>query len=100
MALISGVKATSRLRWKSGSLKPYSSPPQGEGGIVANGASPADFLEDNLLIAANVMHAAAAAGVEKLLFSAHPASTRSLPTSRSRRITLFTRESTKLSGAT
>src|SRR5262249_30985838 len=38
------------------------------GGIVANDASPADFLYDNLAIAANIIHAAAANGVEKLLF--------------------------------
>ena len=38
------------------------------GGIVANMTSPADFLNDNLMISANVIHAAAANGVEKLLF--------------------------------
>ena len=38
------------------------------GGIVANSTSPADFLEDNLSIATNVIHAAARGGVEKLLF--------------------------------
>ena len=38
------------------------------GGIVANVTSPADFLSDNLMISANVIHSAAAAGVEKLLF--------------------------------
>ena len=39
------------------------------GGIVANDSAPVDFLYDNLAIATNVMHAAAAsAGVEKLLF--------------------------------
>jgi GDP-L-fucose synthase len=38
------------------------------GGIVANNTRPADFLEDNLTIATNVIHAAAANGVEKLLF--------------------------------
>ena len=38
------------------------------GGIVANMTSPADFLEDNLMISVNVIHAAAAADVEKLLF--------------------------------
>ena len=38
------------------------------GGIVANMTSPADFLNDNLMISANVIHAAAAYGVEKLLF--------------------------------
>ena len=38
------------------------------GGIVANSTSPVDFLEDNLSIATNVIHAAARGGVEKLLF--------------------------------
>lgn len=38
------------------------------GGIVANMTSPADFLGDNLTIAANVIHTAAATRVEKLLF--------------------------------
>jgi GDP-L-fucose synthase len=38
------------------------------GGILANATSPADFLYDNLMIEANVIHAAFAAGVEKLLF--------------------------------
>ncbi len=38
------------------------------GGIVANDSAPAQFLYDNLAIAANVIHGAAAAGVEKLLF--------------------------------
>ena len=38
------------------------------GGIVANDSAPVDFLYDNLAIATNVMHAAAAAKVEKLLF--------------------------------
>jgi GDP-L-fucose synthase len=38
------------------------------GGIVANDSAPVDFLYDNLAIATNVMHAAAAARVEKLLF--------------------------------
>src|SRR6476660_8698960 len=38
------------------------------GGIVANDSEPIDFLYDNLTIATNVMHAAAAIGVEKLLF--------------------------------
>ena len=37
------------------------------GGIVANDSAPVDFLYDNLAIATNVMHAAAAK-VEKLLF--------------------------------
>jgi GDP-L-fucose synthase len=38
------------------------------GGIAANMARPVDFLYDNLAIASNVIHAAAATGVEKLLF--------------------------------
>lgn len=38
------------------------------GGILANDTYPADFLYENLMIAANVIHAAAQVGVEKLLF--------------------------------
>ena len=38
------------------------------GGIVANDSAPMDFLYDNLAIASNVIHTAAAQGVEKLLF--------------------------------
>jgi len=38
------------------------------GGIVANSTYPADFLYENLLIAANVINSAASSGVEKLLF--------------------------------
>jgi GDP-L-fucose synthase len=38
------------------------------GGIHANSTYPADFLYDNLMIAANVTRAAHAAGVEKMLF--------------------------------
>jgi GDP-L-fucose synthase len=38
------------------------------GGILANDTYPADFLYDNLMIAANVIHAAHQTGVEKLLF--------------------------------
>lgn len=38
------------------------------GGILANDSYPADFLYENLMIAANVIHAAHGAGVEKLLF--------------------------------
>src|SRR5438876_4905610 len=38
------------------------------GGIYANSAHQADFLYENVTIAANVMHAAANHGVEKLLF--------------------------------
>ena len=38
------------------------------GGILANASSPAAFLYDNLMIAANVIEAARRRGVEKLLF--------------------------------
>lgn len=38
------------------------------GGILANDTYPADFLYDNLMIEANLIKAAADAGVEKLLF--------------------------------
>ncbi|MDF2495821.1 GDP-L-fucose synthase [Sphingomonas sp.] len=38
------------------------------GGILANDHHPADFLHDNLMIAANVIDAAYRSGVEKLLF--------------------------------
>lgn len=38
------------------------------GGIVANASRPVDFLHDNLMISANVMHAAAATGTSKLLY--------------------------------
>lgn len=38
------------------------------GGIVANDSYPTDFLYENLMIEANVMHAALAVGVAKLLF--------------------------------
>lgn len=38
------------------------------GGILANDTYPADFLYDNLMIEANIIHAAYEAGVEKLLF--------------------------------
>lgn len=38
------------------------------GGIEANRTRPADFLYDNLMMAANVIHAAAARRVSKLLF--------------------------------
>lgn len=38
------------------------------GGIVANASMPADFLFDNLMIAANILHAAHRIGVEKLLY--------------------------------
>lgn len=38
------------------------------GGIYANSSHQADFLYENLVIAANVIHAAAESGVQKLLF--------------------------------
>lgn len=38
------------------------------GGILANSTRPVDFLYDNLIMEANVMQAAFAAGVEKFLF--------------------------------
>jgi len=38
------------------------------GGILANDTCPADFLYDNLMIEANIIHAAWKSGVEKLLF--------------------------------
>lgn len=38
------------------------------GGIAANAASPACFLYDNLMIAANIIHGAHEAGVERLIF--------------------------------
>jgi GDP-L-fucose synthase len=38
------------------------------GGIAANDRYPADFIYDNLMIQANVIHAAWRSGVEKLLF--------------------------------
>ena len=55
------------------------------GGIVANDSAPVDFLYDNLAIATNVMHAAAAAGSRSCCFSAPPASTRNSRRSRSRK---------------
>jgi len=38
------------------------------GGILANSTRPAEFLYDNLIIAANIIHGAAKANVEKLMF--------------------------------
>lgn len=38
------------------------------GGILANSTRPAEFLYDNLLLAANVIHAAYTTGVQKLLY--------------------------------
>lgn len=38
------------------------------GGILANDTQPAEFLYDNLMIEANIIHAAYRAGVEKMVF--------------------------------
>ena len=38
------------------------------GGIIANDTMPADFLYENIMIEANIIHAAHEAGVKKLLF--------------------------------
>lgn len=38
------------------------------GGILANSSAPADFIYDNLMIEANVVHSAHRVGVQKLLF--------------------------------
>jgi GDP-L-fucose synthase len=38
------------------------------GGILANDSRPAEFIYDNIQIAANIIHACAEAGTEKLLF--------------------------------
>jgi GDP-L-fucose synthase len=38
------------------------------GGIVANDSRPGDFIYDNLMIGANVIHAAYQCGIEKLLY--------------------------------
>lgn len=38
------------------------------GGILANAASPADFIHDNLIIETNVIHEAWRSGVQRLLF--------------------------------
>lgn len=43
------------------------------GGIMANTDHPAEFLHQNLMIAANIIHAAHLTGVEKLLFIASSA---------------------------
>lgn len=40
------------------------------GGIAANAARPAEFLYDNLIIAANIIHASVIHGVSKLMFLA------------------------------
>jgi GDP-L-fucose synthase len=48
------------------------------GGILANATRPAEFLYDNLMIEANIIHAA----WRSWSFSARPASTRNSPRSR------------------
>ena len=53
------------------------------GGILANSSFPATFLYDNLMIEANVIHAAWRTGVEKLCFLAHRAFTLNTPRSQS-----------------
>ncbi len=55
------------------------------GGIHANATFPADFIHDNLMIAANVIHQAHAAGVRGCSTSVRPASTPAPPPSRSAR---------------
>ena len=52
------------------------------GGIFANEAFPADFLGDNLAIGLNVLRAAVATKVKKLMFLGHPASFRAMRRSR------------------
>jgi GDP-L-fucose synthase len=53
------------------------------GGIHANNTYPAEFIYDNMMVQANVVHEAWRAGVHKLLSSALPASTRAWRPSRS-----------------
>jgi len=53
------------------------------GGILANDTYPAGFLYENLMIAANLIHAAHQVEVEKLLFLARRASIPSWRPSRS-----------------
>ena len=60
------------------------------GGIVANDRWPAQFLYDNLAIAANVIHAAEAADVEKLLFLGSSCIYPKMAPSRSRKAALLT----------
>lgn len=57
------------LKWM-GDAKPQAVfvPAAKVGGIMANSTYPADFLYDNLMIAANIIHAAHQVDVEKLLF--------------------------------
>ena len=56
------------------------------GGIVANNTLRAEFIYDNIAIAANVIQAAHRNGAEKLMFLARPASIRSWRRSRCARI--------------
>ena len=55
------------------------------GGIYANNIYPAEFIYQNLMIEANVIHSAFRSGVRRLLFWAAPASIPNTPVSRSRR---------------
>jgi GDP-L-fucose synthase len=57
------------------------------GGILANDTYPADFLYLNLMIEANVIHAAYRSGCSVWCFSAHRASIRATARSRSRKRT-------------
>ena len=52
------------------------------GGLFANDTFPVDFLYDNLLIEANIVHAAYRTGVENFCSSAPRASIRAKPRSR------------------
>ncbi|MEZ5287008.1 MAG: NAD-dependent epimerase/dehydratase family protein [Vicinamibacterales bacterium] len=52
------------------------------GGILANATRPAEFIYDNLMIHATVVHAAHVHGVKKLLYLGAPASTRGTAPSR------------------
>ncbi len=55
------------------------------GGILANDTRPAEFLYDNLMIAANLIEAARQAGWPSCCSWARPASIRAWPASRSMR---------------
>jgi nucleoside-diphosphate-sugar epimerase len=54
------------------------------GGIHANNVYPAEFIQQNLTIAANVIHEAWRGGVEQLLFLVRAASIRNSRRSPSR----------------
>jgi GDP-L-fucose synthase len=55
------------------------------GGIVANNTYRADFLYENLLIEANIIHNAYVTGVKNCCFWVHPVFTRNWLRSRSRK---------------